>query len=138
MDQSIQLVIEAMKPLADYAAKQGIILALENHGLFVDDASAVLKVIEKVAHPWLGINLDTGNFKSNPYENIALLAPEAINCHLKVEFKNGSKREPADLAKKFQILHKANYSRRVVLQYEKDGDPMVDVPAFLNQMRKLA
>ena len=59
-----------MTALTDHAQKRGVMLALENHGMFVDNAEAVLKVIEKVDHRWVGINLDTGNFKNNPYENV--------------------------------------------------------------------
>jgi sugar phosphate isomerase/epimerase len=135
--RSMELVAEAMKRLSDHATKQGVILGLENHGMFTEDAAAVLRIVETVDHPWVGANLDTGNFKKQPYENMALLAPKAVNCHLKLDVKNVAAREPVDLPRIVQILRGANYRGRVVVQYELDGDPLVEVPKYLRQFRGL-
>lgn len=138
LEQSIDLVAEALRALAGYAAERGILIALENHGMFVDSADAVLAVAEKVNHPWVGINLDTGNFRTKPYENMRRLAPKAINCHVKLELGKGKKREAADLKKLVAVLRGADYRGRLVLQYELAGDPLEQVPDYLAQLQAIA
>jgi sugar phosphate isomerase/epimerase len=137
LDRSIELVAGALRALAGYAADRGVVIAIENHGMFVANADAVLAVAEQVNHPWVGINLDTGNFRAKPYENIARLAAKAVNCHIKLELGKGKTREPADLAKTIATLREANYRGRVVLQYELAGNPREEVPKYLAQLRAL-
>ena len=43
----------------------------------------------------------------------------------------------ADLGKMMQILKDANYHGYVVLEYEAAGDPKVEVPKALKQLRSL-
>lgn len=138
MSKARQLVADSLSKLADYAQKQGVILALENHGMLTRSAEDVLWVLEKVDHPWVGLNLDTGNFRNKPYENMAQMASKAINCHLKLDVRNGKKKLPADLKRKFDVLRKSGYTGRVTLQYELSADPYVEVPKYLKEIQALA
>lgn len=138
IEQAIESVSQGLSELVPYAAERGVLLGIENHGMLVNDASEIIQVVENVGSPWLGVNLDTGNFNNNTYDNITKLVPYAINCHLKADIRDGGKRSPADLARKFAILRSSGYRGHVVLQYELEGDPLTEVPQYLATMRKLA
>jgi len=138
MSQAVDRVAEGVGQLADQAERHGVMLALENHAMFAYQPEATVEVVERVDHPWVGLNLDTGNFREKPYEHMATLAPKAVNCHLKLELRDGDRREPADLPRTFQILRDAGYSGRVTLQYELKADPLKEVPKYLRQMRALS
>jgi len=86
------------------------------------------------------VNLDTGNFRDgDPYAEIALLSPYAMNVQVKTEVqRNGSrKKEAADLARIITILREARYSGYVVLEYEAAEDPLKAIPRHIKTLRQL-
>src|SRR5437867_1649345 len=110
--QARTMCISALEECADYAGGKGIFLGLENHGGIVAEADGVLEILKAVKSPWLGINLDTGNFQTDdPYADLARCAPYAVNVQVKVEMRRRgqAKHEPADLGRVVKILREANY-----------------------------
>jgi sugar phosphate isomerase/epimerase len=131
--------IEAVEECADYAGKKGVLLGLENHGGVVAEADDLLDIVRSVKSPWVGINLDTGNFHTpDPYGDLSKCAPYAVNVQLKVEIqKRGEKAQPADLARVLQILRDAGYQGYVALEYEAARDPWQAVPEVLKRIKAL-
>ncbi|MEL6105188.1 MAG: sugar phosphate isomerase/epimerase family protein [Planctomycetota bacterium] len=127
--------IEAMKKCAAVAANHGIFLGVENHGNLRPDQ--LLPIIEGIDHPWVGINLDTGNFLSeDPYGDLEKCAPYAVNVQVKVSMKkpDGTK-YPADLDRVAGILKDSNYQGFVILEYE-ESEPYEEIPRYADQLRK--
>jgi sugar phosphate isomerase/epimerase len=134
-----KMCIGALEEVSDYAGTKGIFLGLENHGGIVAEADGLLEIVRTVKSPWLGINLDTGNFiTDDPYGDLARCAPFAVNVQLKVEIrKRGQKtNEQSDIARLTKILRDANYQGFVALEYEAAEDPWVAVPRALKQMKE--
>jgi sugar phosphate isomerase/epimerase len=134
-----RLCIEALEECADYAGRKGIFLGLENHGGIVAEAADLLDIVRAAKSPWVGINLDTGNFRTaDPYGDLERCAPYAVNVQVKVEMRAvGGKNQPADLKRLVQLLRGANYQGFVALEYEAAPDPWQAVPAFLAQLHDL-
>jgi sugar phosphate isomerase/epimerase len=133
------LAISALEECGDYAGRKGVFLGLENHGGIVADPKDLLEIVKAVKSPWIGINLDTGNFHTDdPYADLASCAPYAVNVQVKSEIqKRGQKKELADLARLVKILRDANYQGFVALEYEASEDPWQAVPPLLRQLREL-
>ncbi len=132
--------IEGLEECGEYAAEKGVFLGIENHGGIVAEADALLEIIRTVNNPWIGINLDTGNFKTaDIYGDIAKCAPYAINVQLKIEIRPRGQRQlvKADLARLIHILKGANYQGYVVLEHEVNEDPFETIPAYLAEMNAL-
>ena len=138
-EQAFDATVKAMREATDYAGSKGIFLAIENHGYLTETADDLLKLLEAVDHEWLGINLDTGNFHSDAYGNIAKAAPHAVTCQVKTMVrKDGSKdREPADFARIIDILRDAKYRGYITLEYE-GANPVQEVPKYMRELRALA
>ncbi|HZN33936.1 MAG TPA: sugar phosphate isomerase/epimerase family protein [Pirellulaceae bacterium] len=135
--QAHSLMVSAMEECCDYAGKHGVHLALENHGGPTGSADGILEFVRDVSSPWFGINLDTGNFQStDPYADMAKLAPYAINAQIKVDVSIGGKRTPADFKRVAKIMRDANYRGYIVLEYEEAGDVRVECPRYLDQLRE--
>lgn len=133
-----KLSIEALEECGDYAGKRGIFLGLENHGGIVAEPQDLLDIVQAVKSPWVGINLDTGNFQTeDPYADLAKCAPYAVNVQYKVEIhRRGEKlKETADLPRVVKILRDANYQGFVALEYEASEDPWKTVPGWLAKLR---
>lgn len=125
---------EALNRCAEHAAKKGIFLGVENHGNLT--AEQMLAIMERTDNPWVGINLDTGNFRSaDPYADLAACAPYAVNVQVKVAMKSpeGESYE-ADFDRIGQILKSAKYSGFVILEYE-ENDPYEGIPKAAKALR---
>lgn len=138
-DESKKLCIAALEECGEYAGGKGIILGLENHGGIVAEAGDILDIVRAVKSPWIGINLDTGNFHTaDPYADLERCAPYAVNVQFKVEIrKQGGPNEPASLPRVVKILRDANYQGYVTLEYESAEDPKVAVPRHLSKLKEL-
>jgi sugar phosphate isomerase/epimerase len=138
-DEAKKLCISAIEECADYAGKRGVFLGLENHGGIVAEADGLLDIIRAVKSPWVGINLDTGNFQTDdPYADLARCAPYAVNVQVKVEIRRrgAPKNEPSDLTRIVKLLREANYQGWVALEYEAAEDPWQAVPRWLRNLRQ--
>jgi sugar phosphate isomerase/epimerase len=139
-DELARRVVQGIDSLLPHAAEKGVFLALENHGGGVTtSADELLRVVRDVKGPNFGVNLDTGNFHSkDPYEEIARVAPYAVNVQVKTEIRRqGRNKEDADLAKVVGILREARYSGYVVLEYTAAEDPRTAVPRYVKELRSL-
>jgi len=130
--------IHALEACAAYAGTKGVWLGLENHGGIVADVTALLEIVQAVQSPWVGVNLDSGNFygPGDPYDDMARLAPYAVNVQVKVEVnRRGQGKEATDLPRVMSILRQANYQGFVALEYEAAPDPWNAVPEWLRRMQ---
>jgi len=131
--------INAIGQACDYAAKFGVILALENHGGITASVEQILSIVKSINHPYFGVNLDTGNFHTaDPYGDLAKLAPYAVTVQVKTEIqKTGQKKEDADLKKLVEMLKAVNYRGYMALEYEANEEPKTGVPKALEELKKL-
>jgi sugar phosphate isomerase/epimerase len=135
-----KMCIEALDECADYAGQKGIFLGLENHGGIVAEADGLLAIVKAVKSPWLGVNLDSGNFHTDdPYGDLARCVPYAVNVQVKVEIRARSQKEAeaTDLPRLVKILRDANYQGFVALEYEAKPDPWEAVPPLLKKLKEL-
>ncbi len=138
-EQAKQYCIENTKIACDYAAKNGVFLAIENHGGIVSEPEPLIDIVEAIDSEWLGINLDGGNFHSkDPYKDIEMCAPYAVNVQLKVHMSGPDRKDyPADFGRIMDILEKADYRGYIALEYEASEEPKEAVPRYIEQLQKL-
>jgi sugar phosphate isomerase/epimerase len=136
---SVARCIEGLKQCCDYAGARGVFLGIENHGGIVAEADPLLEIVQAVDSPWVGINLDTGNFHTeDPYGDLVKCAPFAVNVQLKVEIApRGMPKMPSDLVRLVRILREANYQGFVVLEYEAAEDPWKAIPRHIRTLKAL-
>ena len=89
-----------------------------------------------MASPWLGINLDTGNFPGDPYAGIERLAPHATIVQAKTYYGGGEWYTlDLDYPRIARILRKAGFSGWVSLEMEGKEPPDTAVPKSLAVLR---
>ncbi|HSV74482.1 MAG TPA: sugar phosphate isomerase/epimerase family protein [Chthonomonadales bacterium] len=137
LEQAQRCVIESMEAACEYAGTRGVMLALENHGGIVAEADGLLAIVRAVRSEWCGVNLDTGNFRTDdPYADLAKCARYTVMVQVKTEVQpRGRPRVEADLARKAAILRDAGYRGYVVLEYEAAEPPLTAVPRWLDRLR---
>lgn len=138
-EEAVEQCIKTYAHCAEYAAKKGVFLGLENHHGIVYEAKDLLHIVKTIDNPWVGINLDSGNFATeDPYGDLEKCAPYAINVQLKLRVKpKGRPQEAMDIPRFVKIMRDANYQGWFTLEYEEKEDPFVHVPRVLKELRPL-
>ncbi len=138
-DQAAGWVVEILKRAAEYAGKKGVILGLENHGGITLYGERVVSMVKAVDNPWVGINLDTGNFKRDPYREIEMCVPYAVNSQFKttLRFEDGHS-EPCDWERIMKMFAASGYKGYVSLEYSGEEPVETAMPKHLGRLRELS
>jgi len=136
--RAVKNIITNMRLACDYAGEKGVILGMENHD-FLIDIDRMLPIVEAIDSPWFGVNFDSGNIAptSDPYRELARIAPYTVNAQIKIEIPVNGKKVPADLGRVIRILRKAKYAGYITLEYEGSEEPRKAIPQHLAELRAL-
>jgi len=135
--QAAGWVVQVLGQAAEYAGTRGVMLGLENHGGITDRAETIVDIVKRVNSPWVGINLDTGNFRTKIYEQIETIAPHAINVQVKVDVTEDGKKAKSDWDRVSKILVANKYRGYLALEYEAAESALTAIPAHLVALRKV-
>ena len=61
-------VIDCIEKCLPAAEKCGVVLGLENHWGLARTPEGLLRIVNAIHSPWLGVTLDMGNFLEDPYD----------------------------------------------------------------------
>jgi L-ribulose-5-phosphate 3-epimerase len=135
-EDAFRWCVEGIRACLPAAERAGVLLALENHWGLTTKTENLLRIHQAVASPWLGINLDTGNFPGDPYPEIEKLAPHATIVQAKTYYGGGEWYTlDLDYRRIAAILRKANFGGWVSLEMEGKEDPKTAVPKSLELLR---
>ncbi len=69
------------------AARHGVYLCIEPHGIYTKTAEGLLRIVNLVQSPWVAVNWDTGNSYlagiEDPYEGLNLVKDQVRHIHAK-------------------------------------------------------
>jgi len=130
--------IAGLKEAAEYAEGKGVVLALENHGGITASVEQVRQLVEGVDSDWLRVNLDLGNYRTDPYREIAETVPYAVTTHVKTQGRDASGQHfLLDQLRILRILREKGYKGYLSIEYEAEEDPLLAVPRFANYLKSL-
>ena len=136
-DDAFRWCIESIEQCLPTAEKHGVMLAIENHWGLTTRAEGVLRIRKAIDSPWLGVNLDTGNYVGDPYDELKLLAPHATIVQAKT-YPGGGVWYTLDLdyERIAKILREAKFTGYVSLEMEGKEPAKTAVPKSLAVLRK--
>jgi sugar phosphate isomerase/epimerase len=139
----VALAAETLKKVAEYGAKNDVVVHLENDNPVSEDPFFIVQVIDKVNSPWLRALPDFGNSLAARDENYAYGAIDAMFahaygiCHVKEnEANEQGKLVHVDLARTFAILKKHDYKGYCSMEYDAAGDPYKPTAELIDQTIK--
>jgi sugar phosphate isomerase/epimerase len=140
VEQGFEWVTASIEKLLPKAEECGVVLGLENHWGLGLTAEGVLRIVEKINSPWLGMTLDTGNFLERSYEQMELMAASKIPIQL-VQAKTyygGGRWYTLDIdyTRVAAVLRKHGYRGYISLEFEGNEDAQTGVPKSLALLRK--
>jgi sugar phosphate isomerase/epimerase len=133
-------IAAALRECAEHGKKFKVKIGVQNHGDFLKTGEDLMTLVKAVGSEWCGPIVDTGYFKSNdPYKDIALVAPHAVNWQVKQSPLGEESEVPTDLVKLVTIVRKSGYRGFLPIEtlspQGKPYDPWTVVPAFQKQLR---
>jgi sugar phosphate isomerase/epimerase len=129
-------IIDSFKECIEFGKKHGVIVAMQNHNDFILTAEHVLYFVERLDKEWFGMVVDTGNFQQhNPYDEIAKVAPYAVNWQIKELVTIKGKNEPMDLNKLMKVIVASPYTGYLPTETLSPGNPKEILPPFLQKVR---
>lgn len=139
-DEVEKWMAEALRECAEHGEKFGVIVAVQNHGDFLTTGPEHVSLLQRVDHAWCGALVDTGKyFTTDPYADIAMMVPHAVNWQIKETIGSSLKTPPADFKKLAKIIHDGGYRGFVPIETlamgRKDYDPAAEVVKVLAAMR---
>lgn len=134
--QVLSWMIPAISECAAHGAKNGVIVAMQNHNDFIQTADQAIEILDAVNNEWFGLVLDTGSFVTNePYAEIKKTANYAVNWQVKEKLTVKGQSSPMDLGGLFRIIASSDYRGYLPIETLSPGDPFTIVPPFLRQVQ---
>jgi sugar phosphate isomerase/epimerase len=132
-------IVDALHQCAEQGKKYNVKIGVQNHGDFVATGEQQLELIKAVGSDFCGPIVDTGYYKTqDPYMDIALVAPHAVNWQVKQSVFGEESEAPTDLIRLLKIVRKSGYNGYLPIEtlspQGKPYDPFTVVPAFLAQL----
>ena len=113
-----------------------MILALENHWGLTRKPEGVLRIVDAIDSPWLGVLLDTGNFLENPYDKYKIMAPKTVFVQAKTYYGGGEWYSlDLDYKRIAKILNEVDYHGYVSLEFEGKEDADSGVRKSIERFR---
>jgi len=137
-------VAESLAEVVDYAADEGIVIAMENHGRHFAKIDVVERLLKAVNSPYLRLTFDTGNFTftgDNPLEAASRLGALVAHVHAKDVDAWGRACAPGEGALDFEAivsqLLARGFSGFLSVEYEGGRDQLLGVGLGLGYLRAL-
>jgi sugar phosphate isomerase/epimerase len=135
-DEGFKWCLDGLQRCLPKAEECGVLLALENHWGLARTPEGLLRIVNAINSPWMGVLMDTGNFLEDPYEKLKQIAPKTIFVQAKTYFGGGEWYTlDLDYKRIARILSEANYQGYVSLEFEGKEDADLAVPKSLDLLR---
>jgi sugar phosphate isomerase/epimerase len=139
----VERAAEGLRQVADYGAAKKVIVNLENDDLVSEDAFFLVKVIEKVNHPYLRGLTDfcnsmlSGDADFN-YRAVTAMFRHGYNiCHVKnSEVNDEGKVARIDVQRTFGILKASGFRGYCSMEWEGGGSPYDGTRELINATLK--
>jgi sugar phosphate isomerase/epimerase len=135
-DEAMAWCIDGLKQVAPYGEEKGVVIALENHGGITSTAEQVKQLVEGVGSDWLGITLDVGNYRTDPYREIAETVPYTVTVHAKNQI-GGEPPQMIDYPRVVEILRDGGFKGYLSIEFHVGPDAKVAVPRFAHYLKSL-
>ena len=152
-DEIAAYMAESLKECVAYGEEKGVLVGIQNHGDFLKTAEETIDIVKRVDSGWFGVIVDTGYFISDdPYKDIEMVMPYAVNFQLKESAFGAASTIPIDLEKIMDIVKRSGYRGYLPIETlspsggnknkkkSNDGkqeyDAYISVPRFLKKVNE--
>jgi sugar phosphate isomerase/epimerase len=134
--------VSSLARLADYGGKRNVVVNLENDAATWEDPFFIVKVVERVNHPYLRTLPDFGNSivkygEEGNEKAVAAMLQRVFNmCHVKGAVESEGKTYQVDLGKMFAIAQRSGYRGYFSMEFDTNGgggDPVAGTRKLIDE-----
>jgi len=134
-----QWAADALRECAEHGERYGVIVAVQNHLDFLSTGAQHASLLDRVNHPYCRAMLDTGSYATDdPYTDIALVAPRAVNWQMKETMRSRVDSPRVDMTRLVGIVRRSGYHGYLPIETLRMGradyDSFVEIPKMLAQL----
>jgi sugar phosphate isomerase/epimerase len=138
-DQVEAWVAAALQECAEHGKKFGVIVGVQNHGDFISSGPEHLSLLKRVNHDWCAALVDTGKYlTADPYADIALMAPGAVNWQVKETMQSTMTSPRIDMPRLLRIVRQSGYCGYLPIETlrmgRQDYDSFKEIPRMLAEL----
>jgi len=136
-DDGFKWCIDSIQDCLPHAEQADVVLALENHWGLTRTPEGLLRIVNSIDSPWLGVLMDTGNFLEDPYEKLEEIAPQTVFVQAKTYYGGGEWYTlDLDYSRIAEILNKVEYKGYISLEFEGKENANTGVPKSIELLKK--
>jgi sugar phosphate isomerase/epimerase len=136
-DDGFKWCIDSIEKCLPKAAECGVLLALENHWGLSRTPEGLLRIVNAIKSPWLGVLMDTGNFLEDPYDKLRQIAPKTVFVQAKTYYGGGEWYTlDLDYSRIAKMLAEVIYTGYVSLEFEGKENADTAVPKSIALLRE--
>ena len=136
-EQAAEWIAADIRECADYASRNGVMLALQNHNDFLKTSDEILLIFQKINSDWVKLMLDIGSYRSaNPYAEIEQTVHLAITWQVKEEMFINNRPEKTDLDRLKKIIDASSYRGYLPIETLGEGDPKQKITYMYQEVKK--
>lgn len=137
-EEALEWVVEALKLCGSYGEEYGVVIAMENHGGITSTVEQVSRILDSVGSEWVRLTLDLGNYRVDPYREIAESLKYTVNIHAKCHKPSPIRVDEAiDYPRIIPLLRERGYNGYLSIEYEGATPAEEAVPIVINGLRRL-
>lgn len=159
-EREFPVIVEACREITEYAATQGVVTSVEDHGFFMNSSERIRRLLHAVDHPNFKLTVDVGNFlcvDDEPHVATQACLPFASLVHVKDFYVRGFEPGPGwletyggqyirgsifgfgdlDTQALVESVVASGYDGFVSLEYEGGEPPLVGCEVGLNNLRRM-
>ncbi len=132
---------DSLRECAEHGERFGVIVAVQNHGDFINTGEEHLSLLKRVDSEWCAALVDTGKYlTADPYADIAVMAPYAVNWQIKETIGSTTQSPRTDMLKLLNIVRQSGYRGYLPIETlsmgRKDYDPFAEIAKMLVELRE--
>ena len=136
-DDGFKWCIDSIQDCLPHAEQAGVVIALENHWGLTRTPEGLLRIVNSIDSPWLGVLMDTGNFLEDPYEKLEEIASQTVFVQAKTYYGGGEWYTlDLDYSRIAEILNKVEYKGYISLEFEGKENANTGVPKSIELLKK--
>jgi sugar phosphate isomerase/epimerase len=135
-DEMARRVAAAIDECGEFARQYGVVLALQNHNDFLKTAEEVEKLFSLIHTDAVGLMIDIGSYRTDPYREIAQTIRYAVSWQIKENLYINGKETPTDIPRVMEIIRKSSYRGYVPIETLGSGNEKKRVSEMLSRIRQ--
>ena len=134
-DEAAKWIAEAIDECAEYGKQHGVMIALQNHDDFLKTADEVNKFLSLCKSDNVGLMLDIGSFRTDPYKEIEQVIHHAITWQIKESVYINNVETKTDVKRIMEIIQRNNYCGYLPIEILGRGNEKERLKVFFEALK---